>query len=571
MDIIKTSLGLSKTIKNVARLKEIVSVLAKNGFGEFIIKTGLHNKIPNFVLPKSSVLLKKNLQDKEQESWSQTFGYLFRKSFEELGSSFIKLGQLLSTREDIFDPSFINEMKKLQNQVKPFPFEEAKAIIAKSLHHPIEDIFETIAEEPIGMASIGVAFWGRLKNGQEVVIKVRRPHIVKNIQIDFSLLLFVISQFEKVSQEIKYLGISRIIHDFSVSIQTELDFRIEALNCQRFQKLMSQIDEENIFYVPNIFQELCSEEVMVMEFLKGTPFSESQRLLHLKDELKPKLETGIKYFVHNILVDGFFHADLHGGNFFLLDDGRIGLIDFGLMGTLGKKSRSHLVAIMYALVTNDYENLVYEFLEVAEYNTIPDVEALIRDVKESLSPFIGLTVQQVNISVLFRKIMLTLTKHQMYLPREWFIIFRSLTMLDGVGKSLQIDFDIFAILEKDIRHIIKELTSKEQIIEEALWIGRDVVSSLRGLPRHLRWFLKEAAKRNYALEVVQKGYQTELKKLSHGLSFLTFGFLAAVFSFCGVYLLPSNVVTWHDIPSLTWVFWSFAAVFILFGFFKNRS
>ena len=191
------------------------------------------------------------------------------------------------------------------------------------------------------------------------------------------------------------------------------------------------------------------------------------------------------------LKDGFFHADLHGGNFFLLENGTIGIIDFGLMGTLSKKGRKNFIAIIYSLITFNYENVVYEFLEVAQYDKIPDVDKLISDVKDALSPYVGLTVQQTDFSKVLKAVVSTLKTHEIFLPREWFIVFRALITLDGVGKSLGQDFDIYAMMEGDIKEIISSSLSKDELMEEGIWAAKDIISIARVVPRHIRWFLKD--------------------------------------------------------------------------------
>lgn len=559
VDLLKTGLGLGKTMKNVARVREIVTVLSRNGFDEFLVKTGVIEKIPGFVLPKSQLRISVALDEYDADSLSGSVGYRLRRSFEDLGPGFIKLGQLLSTREDIFPPSFIAEMKKLQDQVKGIPFAEAKEAIEASLGKKFPDVFAAFDENPIGTASIGVAYRARLKNGKDVVVKVRRPNVRRTIATDFGIMHFIISRIEKVSEEIRHLAISRIIQDFAAHLETELDYRVEALNCERLKANIAKVDVENVFYLPEVYRDVSTDDVLIMEYLDGIPFSDAARVNEVKGQIREKLDRGIRIFVHNLLVDGFFHADLHGGNFFLLKDGRIGIIDFGLVGHLGKKSRANLVAILYSMVGFNFENLVYEFLEVAEYDEIPDVDSLIADVKSCLTPFMGLTVQQTNFSMLFRSVTATLAAHQIYLPREWFIVFRALVTLDGVGKSLDMDFDIFSIIQEDIGKIVSQLVSKEEILEEAAWIGRDVLASARGLPRHLRWFMRELARRNYAFEVRNTGYEAPLTALAKSARFLGHAVLAAAFAGIGArFLNDASIHSPAQIPHLTWLFWILA-------------
>ncbi len=558
MDLIKTGIGISKTIKNVSRFREILTVLSRHGFSELILKSGLDKVIPGFVLPARVSELKR--EDLSPDEWWQTFGEQLRLSFEELGPSFIKLGQLLSTREDILDPALIKELKLLQNKVKGIPFEVAQRVIEDNLGKKLSEVFLTIDEKPIGTASIGVVYKAQLHNGQKVVVKVRRPNIAKLIMTDFEILIFIVQKLEKVSSEIKFLGLSKMISDFFKSTQTELNFLIEATNCERLKKNLESIDKDGYLVVPKVFKEFTTQEILVLEFLDGRPFNEFSSLEGIGLDMVEKLEKSIQLFTHTLLADGFFHADLHGGNFFVLSDRRIGIIDFGLMGTLSKKNRANLIAILYAVITYNFDNLVYEFLEVAEYETVPDHEELIRDIKDSISPYIGLSVQETNFTELVRNLIRTLSKHELYLPREWFIIFRALMTLDGVGKSIGYDINIFKVLEKDLPVLVTELLSKKNAEEELMWVAKDVISSLRILPKHLKWFLKESSKNNYAIEIRVRDFEKLSKGLNRSFYILGLSILACVFVLCGsIFIRNINVTHFADIPVLSWIFWGVAA------------
>ncbi len=575
MDLIRAGLGLTKTIRNVGRLQEIVLVFGRHGFDEFITNT-VTAKIPNFVLPKSKKRISEELANKSEKDWNQVLGFRLRKCFEELGPAFIKFGQLLSSREDIFHPSFIEEMRMLRDKVKPVPLVEVISLIEKSLGKKLDQIFAEVDPNAIGTASIGVVYRAALLDGTPVVIKVRRPGIEKEIETDFSILMFLANQAERVSAELRYLGVSRVINDFAFTLQRELNFNIEALNAERLKKNLEKHDDRGLYYIPKVFKEYSSVDVLVIEELKGIPFSRNELILEKKDELIPKMEYGIQLFLKTFLKDGFFHADLHGGNFFYLTDeihnGRIGLIDFGLMGNLSKNGRHHFIAIIYAILSYNYENLVYEFLDVAEYDTIPDIDGLIRDVRDGLSPFVGLSVKQTNFSELLTVVINTLKKHQIYLPREWYIIFRALMTIDGVGKSLGIDLNIFGILESDIDDIVQSTFNKEEIIEEAAWAARDLTSSIRILPRHIRWFLRDFAKKGYAFEVKNTGYEKEFSSMTGALIFLSFSLISGIFVFSGVFVIGGlEVRSWSDIPTLSWIFWSLGLLLFASGVSSLRK
>jgi ubiquinone biosynthesis protein len=562
MDIIKTSLGITKTIKNVSRFREILTVLSRHGFAELIVKSGLDKLIPGFVLPARVSELKR--EDLSRDEWWQILGEQLRRSFEELGPSFIKLGQLMATREDILEPSLIRELKLLQNQVKGIPFEVAQKVIEESLGRRLSDVFLTVDPEPIGTASIGVVYKAQLHDGQRVVVKVRRPKIAKLIMTDFEILFFIVEKLEKVSADIRFLGMSKMISDFFKSTQNELNFLVEAQNCDRLRRNLEVIDKDRFLVVPKVYREYSSQEVLVLEFLDGKPFNQYRSLEEMGPDMGEKLEKSIELFTHTLLADGFFHADLHGGNFFVLKDRRIGIIDFGLMGNLSKRNRANLVAILYAVLTYNFDNLVYEFLEVAEYESVPDHEELIRDIKDAISPYIGLSVKETNMTELVRNLIRTLSKHELYLPREWFIIFRALMTLDGVGKSIGLDVNIFKVLEKDLPKLVADLLSRKNAQEELAWVAKDVISSLRILPKHLKWFLKESARNNYSVELRIRDLDTLSRSISRSLFILGQSLLTCMCLFIGaLFIRNTTVASLYDIPPLTWVFWSAAGYLLI--------
>lgn len=212
MDIIKTGLGIHKTIKNVARLSEILSVFAKNGFDQIIIQSKLHSIIPGFAFPQKRI--KKALGELDGADFYKTLGYRLRLSFEELGPSFVKLGQLLSTRRDLFPEEFVAELTLLQSEAKSIPFDQANEVINRNLPKSSSEIFKYIDKKAIGNASIGVVYQGELLTGEKVVLKIRRPNIKQQLINDFEILSFIAERLERASAEIRFLGLSRIIDDF---------------------------------------------------------------------------------------------------------------------------------------------------------------------------------------------------------------------------------------------------------------------------------------------------------------------------------------------------------------------
>lgn len=211
-------------------------------------------------------------------------------------------------------------------------------------------------------------------------------------------------------------------------------------------------------------------------------------------------------------------------------------------------------------------------MDVAEYDKIPDVDTLISDVRNALTPFIGLTVSQIDFTRLLQVIIATLKKHQIYLPQEWFIVFRALMALDGVGKSIGFDLDLYGLMEKDIQNLIKGSLNKEDLIEEAIWAGRDLLSTTRLLPRHLKWFTREWARNGYAFDLNLRGHEIPFQKVSNSLVFLGFSMITSVFITCGVLVLGNEPVHhWSHVPTLSWIFWILGSLVLLNGWRTLRK
>ena len=564
MSLIRKSIGISRTIKNVSRFREIISILARNGFDELIIKSGLHDKIAKFPLPKSK--FERSLVDIENRGgWSWSIGNRLRLSFEELGPGFIKLGQILATREDLFEPDFIDQMKQLQDNVREIPFEKSLEIIEASLEKNWNEVFTEIDEIPIGKASIGMVYSGKLLNGQQVVIKVRRPEIIHNIKSDFEILEFIVNQVEKVSPDIKYLGISRAIQDLASSLIMELNFHREAHNRKILSENFAKHDVNKRIHLPEIYGEYSSDSILVMEKIIGIPFNRSSEISSRIKEVEDLLEDSILVLIKSMFVDGFFHADLHGGNFFLMED-NIGLIDFGICGTFSLKNRLSLVAILHSLTTHNYENLVYEIIDVAEFEHLPDIDALIKDTKLALSPYTGLTISQINLPEVMTSALRVFTKNRIFLPSEWLLVLRTIVTLDGVGKSIRVDLDILNLVNESIKPIIKDIASKDQLIEQAAWLTKDVYSAVRIIPRHLKWFIKDFTNKKYALEINQSGYSNDLNLIARSIGFLGMCIISAVGLGAGAWIINSTkIYDFNYFPQIVWILWGVSIASFLTG------
>lgn len=322
MGIIQKGSQIGKNLKSAARVRTIVGVLAKHGFQNVLEKA----KLGRFLLEKFS-----SADHLEKYSAAERL----KMSFEELGPTFIKLGQLLSTRPDLIPLAFANELKKLQDNVLPVDFAEIEKIL-KTKYPQLEDVFLSIEDKPLATASIAQVHSARLRNGDDVVIKVQRPGILKQINDDLSVLYFIADLIETSAPELRVYNFTAIVDEFFKTMELETNFLIEANNIIRFQK---NFENDPTIKIPKVYLEHTNEQILVMELIKGVRLSQPQALKQDGVDPLQVVKKGMKTFFKMVFQDRFFHGDLHAGNIFILPNNQFGLVDFGVVGRLSVKTR----------------------------------------------------------------------------------------------------------------------------------------------------------------------------------------------------------------------------------------
>jgi len=333
---------------------------------------------------------------------------------------------------------------------------------------------------------------------------------------------------------------------------------------------LGKVKGSDILVLPKPYSHLSNENVLVMEFLEGTPFSKLTPV-DVTKQLHDQLLNCVQLFLHSMLKDGLFHADLHGGNFFYLKNGKIGVVDFGLVGTLSQKNKNTFMSILYNLSVGDFDRLVYELLDVAEYDNVPDYQELARDLEIALSPFLVLSASQIPSAEFMQNLVSILSKYRIFLPREWSIIFRALVTLDGVGRSLGVDIKLFEILDSSTKEFTSTLINKDQIVMESLWFLKDSMSSLRMWPKHINWFLKEFSKNNYSFDLKIKNLSRDFGYAAKSVQFLGHVIAASSFLFLGLYFIEDKNTDFQNLPFMTSFFWIMAMIVTIYAFWSLRQ
>jgi ubiquinone biosynthesis protein len=473
MGLIDTSRQIGRTIKNAGRLREIVGVFAKHGF---------HNLAERIRLGR--YLLERMSSDSNLEKF--TTAERLRMSFEELGPTFVKLGQLLASRPDLIPQNFADEFSKLHDRVQPLPFSVIEEVLKKEFGETLNQKFSNFDQEPLGSASIAQVHRATLVSGESVVVKVQRPGILEVIKEDLNVLLFISELAHQYLPEARAFNLIGIVEEYARTLELETDFIVEANNIRRFR---ANFEMEPSVKIPLVYFSYCTHRVLTMEALPGLPITQrSLSDLEAADPLFDSYEIvrrGLKAYMKMVFIDGFFHGDLHAGNFFILPGNQIGLVDFGVVGRLAPSTRSAIAAMLIALSKEDYESLAIEFTDLGHDSFDVNVDRFAKDLRNLLSPYFGLTIKEVNVGKLLLSAASVAAKTGLEVPSELMLFFKSIVSIEGLGHRLRPDFDVLSFAIEFSGELVRDSYDPKQLLSTTTRAGRDTKNLLQHLPRQL--------------------------------------------------------------------------------------
>ncbi|MGQ0794331.1 MAG: ABC1 kinase family protein [Deltaproteobacteria bacterium] len=429
------SLGI---IKDTKRLRQIFSVLAKYGYGHLIDSLGLRESlfsesaIPE---PKSGGAVSKPER--------------LRRSLEELGPTFIKLGQILSTRPELIPPDYAEEFSKLQDCVSPFSFDEARGQVEGELHASIDDIFARFDPLPVASASLAQVHSAELKDGSRVAVKIQRPGIKRVIDADISLMYLMAKLAEGSIAEAAHFSPSKVVREFERAIGRELDFTIEAANAERFRRNFSASAE---VYFPAVYGEFSSRSVLTMEFIEGVKITDAPKAGHDPALLARR---GLDAVIQMIFRDGFFHADPHPGNVFVTAEGRIVYLDLGLAGRVSEGVREKMLMLLLAIIREDFEEVAESFYKIGIKEREVDMAEFRSDVVDICERHFGKPLKYMELGAFLRDIFSGALRHRIKIPYDYALICKALITMEGVGKGLDPEINIFRESHQRLVEIFK--------------------------------------------------------------------------------------------------------------------
>ena len=413
-----------------ARIREIISVFIKYG-----VKEGLTNIINPAQL---------------------------RMALEELGPTFIKIGQILSTRPDILPEAYVLEFQKLQDNVKPENFGDIRRIVESELHQSIDDVFTYFNEDPVASASLAQAHIAELKNGNRVVVKVQRPNARSTMLSDVAILKRL-TLVMRLAPQGHVLNPSEVVDELMHAVRNELDFLIESNNIKRFYE-----NNKNVRFIacPKVYSEYTTSNIIVMEYISGIKITDTNRLEAEGYELKDMAYKLANNYLKQIFEDGFFHADPHPGNI-IIRDNKIAYIDFGIIGTLSKSSMSKLYSLLYGLSTRSLDRIAQAILRIGVKKGSIDSSRLYYDIEHIYNRYIDEPLYQINLTQLMDEIFRACRKNSIAMPREFLLLIRGMMTVEGVVIKLDPDINVMDVVVPYIRRqMLKKIDYRQDITEQ---------------------------------------------------------------------------------------------------------
>lgn len=529
---------IGRTYRHIQRYRQIVTVLIKYGFGDMVDLL----KIEQYLEIGLKVLYRKRREKMESLSRAERV----RVMLEELGPTFIKMGQILSTRPDLLPVEYIEELFKLQDAVPSFPFSDVKEIIENEFKKPVDAIFLKFDKQPIAAASIGQVHKAVTQNGEKVVVKIQRPGIKRIVEVDLEIMLHLADLMEKHLEGWDIHHPTKIIKEFAVTLEKELDYTLEAAYMERFAR---QFEGDERIYVPKIYREWMTKRVLTMECIEGVKASDLNRLEKEGLDRFKIARLGFDLIMQQIFVNGFFHADPHPGNIFILPGNIICFIDFGMMGRISLKTRENFTDLILSIVKRDEVKATDAILKLSKYDDPPDYYALHGDVTEFMDKHCYMPLKEVELGSMLHQLIDVITRHQLNIPPDLFLMIKALSTIEGLGTKLDPDFDVIKQAAPFMRRIQLNRLNPRRLIQNMTDSGVELYHLLQEIPGETRDLLKMIKRGKVKIEFEHRGLKPLLATHDRVSNRVAFAIVLAALIIGSALIVLSDVPPkWHEIP-----------------------
>ncbi|MFT4249582.1 MAG: 2-polyprenylphenol 6-hydroxylase [Pseudomonas sp.] len=504
------------TVRDLGRLQEIASVLIRYGFGDVVRRIGMAD-----VLERAGRLL----------HWHKAEGMLrmsaavrVRRALEDLGPTFVKLGQVLATRVDLLPPEWTDELSELQNAVPALPFEQIRGQLLADLGMPPEQVFARFDETALAAASLAQTHRAWLQDGRAVVLKVRRPGIREVIEADLRLLARLAEIVEARAPDLQRYRPKEVVHQFTVSLRRELDFVAECRNAERIAAGFAGHDE---VVIPAVHWQWTCASLNVQDFVDGIPGRDLAAVDAAGLDRVQLAQRGAGIVLKMVLEDGCFHADPHPGNIFYMRDGRIGIIDFGMVGRISEQRRLQVAQLLYGLVEHDTELVVDVLLEWAAGGLEVDEARLQQEIGTFVDQYRGVPLKALRIGAMLADITAILREHALSLPPDLALMIKAFLSLEGMGRQLDPDFDMASEARPYLRGVLLRRFAPSQVLRRGRRTLGGAIDLIGDLPRDLKRLLQAARRGRLQLHVETQSLKAFGAQINRAANRLTMGIVTA--------------------------------------------
>ncbi len=505
------------TVRDLGRLQDIASVLIRWGFGDVVKRMGMAG-----VLEKAGRLL--HWQAVEEGRLRMDVPTRLRCTLQDLGPTFVKLGQVLATRVDLLPPAWIDELGKLQNAVPALPWDAVLPQLREDLGAEPEAVFARVEHEPLAAASLAQAHRAWLADGSAVVLKIRRPGIRDTVEADLRLLKHLAVIVEKNLPELRRYHPQRIVQQFSASLRRELDFAAECRNAERIAHNFAGHDD---IVIPRVYWQWTCERLNVQECLEGVPGRDLAAVDAMGLDRVQLARTGAGLVLKMVLEDGFFHADPHPGNIFYMPDGAIGVIDFGMVGRVTEQRRFQIVRLLHGLVVHDSAAVAEVLADWTEENNDIDEVRLQESADVFVDQYRGVPLKDLRMGAMLGDVTAMLREHGLSLPADLALMIKAFLTLEGMGRQLDPDFDMASEARPYLERAMLERFAPDVLVRRGRRTLSGLVDLLRDMPRDVHRLLQSARRGKLQMHIEVDTLRAFGEQVDRAANRLTMGIITA--------------------------------------------
>lgn len=506
---------LNRRYQHIQRYRQIAEVLIKNGFGFLLEKLDLHQIIP----------LKNRIKkwDKSPEFATVT-GQRLRKTLEELGPTFVKIGQIMSTRPDLLSKEIRKELERLQDQASKVSIDQVKQVICEEVGEPVGKIFAEFSEEPLAAASIGQVHKARLVTGEKVVVKVQRPGINKKLKIDLEIIQHLAELWKDRMEGQTGVDLVRVVDEFASALRLELDYRNEGRNAERFRR---NFRNNYQILAPKIYWEFTTQRVLIMEYMDGVKVTQIA-----EEELKPAerktlAKRGANSILSQMLEYGFFHGDPHPGNILITEERKIVYLDFGLMGNLDDQSQKDFAQLFIALLRKDTDRVVDTFLNLGLLQDSLDLRAFKREMSGLVERYYGVELENIHIGELMDELLEVGRKYQIQFPYDLILVGKSLVTFEGVGRLLDPSFNVVQETKPFALRLVKKQLHPKQIGKSLTKETENFLKKVKYFPDDMHLFFEKLLSGKLEINFKHQNLESLVSKLDIVVNRLVVGLIVS--------------------------------------------